>query len=457
LRVGGLDILWIAKSADEEASDVRNGSGDADASVLFNLSGFRVRAQAMHEGEWWLAIETSSTRAACRSCGVFGVGNGRRRVLVRDLPIAGTSVVLVWFKRTWRCRELLCPRGSWSETSDEIAPRASLTQRARKGICRRVGRDLDTVAEVAREFGVGWAAAHQAVIDHGDELIANDRRIEMVTALGVDEHTFQHANARRRTQMVTTFVDIDRGRLLDMVPGRSGTVVREWVQAQPFWWADQIKVATIDASAGYATAIRDTLPGAVLVVDHFHAIRLASEAVNDVRRRVQQATTGHRGRKGDPLYGIRRLLLMTWRNLNDKGWDRLRAGLAAGDPDGEIAAVWLARELLSEVYAAVDLAHAKRRLIVFFQHAADAEIPELTRLARTIDRWRDEVLAYHRTGGASNGPTEAVNLLIEKIRRIGHGYRNYDNYRRRLLLGCGIQWTTVPTYRIRGRNPALAA
>jgi transposase len=117
----------------------------------------------------------------------------------------------------------------------------------------------------------------------------------------------------------------------------------------------------------------------------------------------------------------------------------------------------LARELLAEVYAAPDLAAAKRRLIVFFQHAADADIPELTRLARTIDRWRDEILAYHSTGGASNGPTEAVNLLIEKIRRIGHGYRNFDNYRRRLLLGCGITWTTVPTRRIRGRQPAFAA
>jgi len=148
---------------------------------------------------------------------------------------------------------------------------------------------------------------------------------------------------------------------------------------------------------------------------------------------------------------------MTWRNLNDKGWERLKSGLAAGDPDGEIAAVWLARELLSEVYAANGLAHAKRRLIVFFQHAANAEVPELTRLAKTIDRWSNEVLAYHTTGGASNGPTEAVNLIIEKIRRIGHGYRNYDNYRRRLLLGCGIQWTTVPTYRIRGRHPASAA
>ncbi len=204
-------------------------------------------------------------------------------------------------------------------------------------------------------------------------------------------------------------------------------------------------------------AIGDVLPDATLVIDHFHAIRLASEAVNDVRRRVPQDQLGHRGREHDPLYGIRRPLLRTWSNLNERGWERLRQGLAAGDPNGEVAAVWLARELLAEVYAAVDLAHAKRRLIVFFQHAADADIPELTRLASTIDRWRDEVLDFHTTNGASNGPTEAVNLLVEKIRRIGHGYRNFTNYRCQLLLGFGITWTTVPTRRIRGRQPALAA
>jgi transposase len=277
---------------DQEAPDVGNGSGDADASVLFNLGAFKVRAQTMRDGEWWLAVETDRTRAGCPSCGVFGVGNGRRRVLVRDLPVAGTPVVLVWAKRTWRCRETLCERGSWSETSDQIGVRASLTERARREVCRRVGADLDTVAGLAREFGVGWFCAHQAVIVYGDELIAADRRLEHVTGLGVDEHTFQHANARRRTQMVTTFVDIDRGRLLDAVPGRSGDVVRDWVRSRPFWFPDQITVAAIDAFAGYASAIRDTLPDTTLVLDHFHAIRLASEAVNDVRRRVQQDTTG---------------------------------------------------------------------------------------------------------------------------------------------------------------------
>ena len=94
---------------------------------------------------------------------------------------------------------------------------------------------------------------------------------------------------------------------------------------------------------------------------------------------------------------------------------------------------------------------------MFFQDAATAGITELTRLAKTVDHCHDEILAFHTSAGASNGPTEAVNLLIEKIRRIGHGYRNYDNYRHRLLLGCGIQWATVATHRIRGRQPAFSA
>ena len=159
--------------------------------------------------------------------------------------------------------------------------------------------------------------------------------------------TFQHANAKRRTQLATTFVDIDRARLLDVVPGRSGQVIRDWIGQQPVDWVDGIEVAAIGAFRGYATAIGEVLPDATLVIDHFHAIRLASTAVSDARRRVQQDTLGHRGRTSDPLYGIRRLLLRTWANLNDRGWERLRQGLAAGDPDGHVAAVWLARELLS--------------------------------------------------------------------------------------------------------------
>jgi hypothetical protein len=104
-----------------------------------------------------------------------------------------------------------------------------------------------------------------------------------------------------------------------------------------------------------------------VVIDHFHAVRLANAAIDDVRRRVQNQTVGHRGRTGDPLYGIRRLLLVGHERLDQRGWGRLSAGLAVGDPHGEVGAAVLAKELLRETYAAVDHRHARRRLVVFYQ------------------------------------------------------------------------------------------
>jgi len=84
-------------------------------------------------------------------------------------------------------------------------------------------------------------------------------------------------------------------------------------------------------------------------------------------------------------------------------------------------------------------------------------VAELVTLATTVSTWETEILAYHHTGRASNGPTEAVNLLIEKTRRIGHGFRNFNNYRLRLLLACGVPWNTAPVARLRGRQPRLNA
>jgi len=88
-------------------------------------------------------------------------------------------------------------------------------------------------------------------------------------------------------------------------------------------------------------------------------------------------------------------------------------------------------------------------------HCAYSDVPELLRLARMVDSWREELLVYFDTGGVSNGPTEAMNLLIKK--RVGHGFRNFDNYRLRLLLHYGVGWQTQQPTRIRGRLPRLAA
>jgi transposase len=190
-------------------------------------------------------------------------------------------------------------------------------------------------------------------------------------------------------------------------------------------------------------------------VDHFHAIRLANAVVDQVRRRTQPATLGHRGRKRDPLYRIRKLLLTAHEQLTSRGRVRLRAGLAAGDPGGEVAAAWQGKELLRAVYQAVGPAGARAALDRFYHWADGVQVAELSRLARTVRAWEAEVLAFHSTMGCSNGPTEAVNLLIKKVKRVGHGFRNFANYRLRLLLHCGVGWQTHPTARLRGRSPQL--
>jgi transposase len=136
--------------------------------------------------------------------------------------------------------------------------------------------------------------------------------------------------------------------------------------------------------------------------------------VDQVRRRVQQTTLGHRGCKPDPLYRIRKLLLTAAEQLTSRRRVRLRAGLAAGDPGGEVVAAWQGKELLRAVYAASNPAHARAALERFYRWSDGVGVAELSRLARTVRAWEAEILAFHTTGGCSNGPTEAINLLIKK-------------------------------------------
>ena len=108
------------------------------------------------------------------------------------------------------------------------------------------------------------------------------------------------------------------------------------------------------------------------------------------------------------------------------------------------------------MYGAGTRADAVRCLDAFLAECRDSTVSELHRLAKTISRWRKEILAHHTTN-ASNGPTEAVNLVVKKVIRVAHGFRSFKNFRLRLLLHCGVEWQDPPAARIRGRSPRLVA
>jgi transposase len=426
--------------------------------VMLGLPGFRVLAVSEYDGEIEQAVETTADEGWCPSCGVRARLHDRRPTWVRDLPAAGRPVTLVWVKRVWRCREPRCAMRTWTETSEAIRPRCVLTERARREGCRRVGQDGHTVASVAADLGVGWATVMVAVRDYGQPLVDDEQRLDGVDTVGVDETAFLAATPLSGTRFATGIVALNgRARLLDVVEGRSATALCAWVSGRPQAWRDGVLVAALDPFRGYATALRTTLPNATRVLDSFHVVRLGLDALDQIRRRVQQDTLGHRGHKHDPLFRIRRLLHRGYEHHTPISWNRMIAGIEAGDDNAQVQRAWIAAQELRLLYREPDRAHAERRLLRWFTDVAEYEIPELMRLARTIDSWRDELLAYFDTNGVSNGPTEAVNGLIKKIKRVGHGYRNFANYRLRLLLHCGVTWHTPNATPIRGRLPRLVA
>ena len=130
-------------------------------------------------------------------------------------------------------------------------------------------------------------------------------------------------------------------RLLDAVLGRSGSVYKAWLKAQPEGFIDGVEQAALDPFRGYANAIRDGLPDAVAVLDAFHVVRLGTQVVDEVRRRVQQDTLGRRGHKHDPLYKIRGLLRHGAEHLTDKQQAKISACLDAGDPTDEVNRVFI--------------------------------------------------------------------------------------------------------------------
>jgi transposase len=341
--------------------------GGASGSLLLDLDGFEVVSAELVGGEWQLAVQTTARVVGCAGCGVRATPHGRRLVRVRDLPIGGHPVVLCWRKRIWRCSEPACRVRTWTERVAAVGPRVVLTERARAEACRRVGKDAHAVAAVARDLGVGWATVMRAVADHGAPLVEDPTRLDGVAALGLDETSFLKATRVAPTRWVTGLVDLEGGRLLDVVADRTRRAVDGWLGARSAEWLAQVGVVALDPWRGYASALVAPLGHARVVVDHFHAVRLANLVVDQTRRRVQQTTLGHRGRKHDPLYRIRKLLLTAAEQLTGRGRSWLRAGLTAGDPGGEVAAAWQGKELLRAVYAADGMLAARAALDRFYR------------------------------------------------------------------------------------------
>lgn len=275
-----------------------------------------------------------------------------------------------------------------------------------------------------------------AVAERGQPLVDDPERVGEVRQLGIDETTWLAATKDHATLFATGLVDLERRVVVDVVAGNSAADLGGWLDSRPEGWLDQARVVATDLAESYRAALDGRLAGAIRVADPFHVTRLANRCLDQVRRRVQNQTLGHRGRKRDPLYRIRTLMVTGAERLDERGLDRMLLGIRLGDPEDEVLGAWLAKESVRDVDLAASAEDAEVLIDKAITGCSQDPVPEVIALGRTLARWRSEILGRHRTG-ASNGPTEGLNLLIKKVTRAGHGFRSFANDRLRILLHAG--------------------
>lgn len=327
--------------------------------LLVGLDGLHVTGVEFRPDLLVVSVESAPAVMGCPRCGVVAQSHGRRVVSLVDSPCFSRPVRLLWRKRTWACPELSSPVGTFTEQDHRVAkPRGMLTARACRWAVEQLRREHGSVAGVARQLGTTWKTVWTSIEPLLKAAAADESRFDGVTTLGVDEHVWHHVSiAKRGPKELTGIVDLSRdkdgrtrARLLDLVPGRSGTVYRDWLKARGKPFRDRVDVATLDPFRDYKNAIDDQLADATAVLDAFHVVKLATQAVDEVRRRVQQDIHGHRGRRDDPLYRIRNILRAGVEHLTDRQQARLAAAIAADDRHDEVHIAWQCAQRVRAVY-----------------------------------------------------------------------------------------------------------
>ena len=174
-------------------------------------------------------------------------------------------------------------------------------------------------------------------------------------------------------------------------------------------------------------------------MDPFHVIRLAGDALDQCRRRVQQDLHGHRGRATDPLYRARRTLHTGLDLLTARQKTRLET-LFAGDDHVEVETTWGIYQKMIAAYREPDRATGRIRMQAVIDAVGSgvpAALKEVIVLGRTLNKRAADILAYFDRPGTSNGPTEALNGRLEHLRGSALGFRNLVHYIARSLLETG--------------------
>ena len=364
--------------------------------------------------------ETNTKVSYCPHCGLETSSvHDTREVRILDAPHMGRTKILKIKKKRFRCVGLGCKK-VFTEKIDGIEKRARVTQRMNREILYTADR-FTNLKGVQRHTKLGNKTIYEK---HYRQLELEWRKRKndvWPTTVGLDEHSWLRNKKGGYREFATIVVDYNNKRVRELVPGR---VVGQLCQSLAYIpGRERVKNVVLDLSKPYKSFAKDFFPNAKLIADKFHVVRLLNPAINKYRKQI----TGDK--RKNP---IRKLLLKSSIKL-DYDTRRVIQKWLVDHP--ELEAIYYAKEALMKLYRCKGRKKAKRSLIKLLDLLAYTKVKELKGLRKTLMSWKDEILNYFENR-ITNARTEGYNNVCKQLQKRAYGYRNFNNYRLKVLNVC---------------------
>jgi transposase len=361
--------------------------------------------------------EKASEMEVCPKCATPSRSSyDHRWVRLKDDPVRGGEAILWVKKRRLWCRACQRP---FTEPLQGVRKGYRTTERYRNRLLWACDHFSD-LKQVRAVYRCSSALLHRVVYEQL-ELKRRTRLYPWSTKVGIDEHMFKHDSRLNQRRFVTMVVDHKNRRLMEVVEGKEGAVLKAALAYIP--GRENVRWVALDLSDSYRSFARDFFPNARLVADKFHVLRLITPAIH---RYIKQLELG---RDALPLY---KLLRRNPCKLDAAMRWRVRCWLA---DKPELRELWAIKEAINRLYRIRGYGRAKLALTSLTDAMAYSALPEVRTLRNTLVRWRREVLAYFPSR-LTNARTEGFNGKAKLVIRRAYGYKSFRNYRLRLLNSC---------------------
>jgi len=359
-----------------------------------------------------LSLHLKVKPQTCPACGaVTSSVHDYRLQKVRDLPIHGKTVVWQYRKRRYRCT--CCGKRFYEQ--NWLLPKWHRITNRTAAYCLSLLGERRSAKDISAQIGVS-----ASTVGRWMHLVSYAKPKKLPHVLSIDE--FRGNTHGEKFQCILT--SPEEKRIVDILPKRTQAEIFSYLRGFPN--RNEVRYFVMDMNRVYLDTAKILFPNAKIVIDRFHVSRYCTWAFENVRKRIQAVLPAYERKY---FKRSRKLLLARKAALNDENRDAVSLMLSCSN---DLSNAYYLKECFYEFMDSTDSKEAKQKLKEFLFKADVLDLDEFKACTRMLRNWSEYILNSFDCC-YSNGYTEGINNSIKVLKRIAYGYRNFDNFRTRIL------------------------